>query len=104
MLGLTDHPPVTRPTLPSLVRELLEHASGLSRLLEQPLRFVQLFPQNPEQTPVFRQSEEVIHAVGFAPPHQFFPAEAAVSANHDLDARPDLADRHDPRQMFHGPR
>ena len=45
---------------------------------------MQFLADDPLQTLVFRQSQEVIDAVGLAPCHDRLAAEPAVAANHDL--------------------
>ena len=86
------------------VAELREDAGRLAGRLVLLPRLAHLPLQQSAQALVACQSENVIHAMLFAPVHQFFAAEAGIGAHHDLDPRPALANlADDALDFFDGP-
>ena len=88
MFGFADHAALPAPTLVGAIGEVFEDPRGLLGLREQFLRRLAFLAQNLQQTLVFRQSEQEVDAVAFAPTHQVIATEAAVAADHDLHLRP----------------
>ncbi len=88
MFGLADHPALPAPALAGPIGELLEHPCGLLDRFVALSGVLKFGFEGGQQTSIFGQTEEKIHAIRFAPRHQGVAGKAAVGPQHDVHLRP----------------
>ena len=80
MLRFGNDASLAAPTVLRAVLEILEDAHGLSRLFEFLVRLLQFLFNLTNHYIVLRQSDDIIHAVAFAPRQDFFTAKSGISS------------------------
>src|SRR3954453_16774454 len=90
--SLADDAANAAPTVQGGPSEVPEAASRFAGSLRHGPRGAHLSLDLCSQARIARQAENVIHAVGFAPPHQRLATEAAVGAQQNAHPRPTRTD------------
>ena len=88
VLGLADNPPLPAPTVARAIAEVVEHPRRLARRGTEAPRFRNLLAEHCLKAGIACQTEHIIDAVRFAPPHQLVGGEAAVAAQDDAHPPP----------------